>query len=489
LIGLQSPTAFVIRDGAELEIPAGQVLRGDILVVRPGEKIPVDGEIADGSSFVDESMLTGEPLPVAKKPGDRVTGGTLNATGSFRYRATTLGEASMLARIVTMMRDAQASRAPSEKLADRISRIFVPAVVLLAALTFAGWIIAGGGITRGAVAAVAVLIIACPCAMGLAVPTAVMVATGRGAEIGLLIKGGEALEKLRRVNTVVLDKTGTVTEGKPRVIESSVNDEGLRLAAAVERRSEHPLARAVVAFAEERGLAIPDVQHFRAIVGQGVEARVEGKRVAVGNRLLVKGSGEGILVAIDGQFAGSLVVSDPIRDSSKAAVEQLARMGLDVVMLTGDRRENAESVARAAGIARVVAEVLPDGKTAEIRRLQSEGRIVAMAGDGINDAPALAQADVGFAMGSGTDIAMEAGDVTLLRPDLRVVAQGIALSRAAWRVMRQNLFWALGYNVIAIPAAALGFLSPVIASAAMAASSVSVVANSLRLRRAARGGA
>jgi P-type Cu+ transporter len=483
LIGLQSLTAFVIREGVEAAIPVGQVRRGDMIVVRPGEKIPVDGEIADGSSFVDESMLTGEPLPVEKKAGDAVTGGTLNTTGSFRYRATTLGEAGMLARIVAMMRDAQASRAPSERLADRISRIFVPTVVLLAALTFTGWILAGGGVTRAAVAAVAVLIIACPCAMGLAVPTAVMVATGRGAELGLLIKGGEALEKLRRVDTLVLDKTGTVTEGKPRVVESSLSDDSLRLAAAVEQRSEHPLARAVVKFAEERRLSIPDAQEFRALVGQGVEAVVEGKRVVVGNRSLVSGSGEGILVEVDGVFAGSLVVSDPIRESSKAAVEQFARLGLEVVMLTGDRRENAEPIAKAAGIVRVIAEVLPDGKTAEIRRLQGEGRVVAMAGDGINDAPALAQADVGFAMGSGTDVAMEAGDVTLLRPDLRVLAQGISLSRAAWRVMRQNLFWALGYNVIAIPAAALGYLSPVIASAAMAASSVSVVANSLRLKR------
>jgi Cu+-exporting ATPase len=488
LIGLQSPTAWVSRDGVEAEIPVGQVLRGDLIVMRPGEKIPVDGRIEDGSSYVDESMLTGEPLPVEKHSGDSVTGGTVNTSGGFRFRATTLGEASMLARIVSMMRDAQASRAPSERLADRISRIFVPTVVALAALTFAGWMFAGGGATRGAVAAVAVLIIACPCAMGLAVPTAVMVATGRGAELGLLIKGGEALEKLRRVDTLVLDKTGTVTEGKPRVVEAKMNDENLRLAAAAERRSEHPLARAVVQYAEKRGLSVPDAQEFRAIVGQGVDARVEGHRVLAGNLGLlqqhgVSGSGDGILIAIDGTFAGSLKVADPIRESSREAVEQFARLGLEVVILTGDRRENADPIARAAGIERVVAEVLPDGKTAEIRRIQGEGRVVAMAGDGINDAPALAQADVGFSMGSGTDIAMEAGDVTLLRPDLRVLAQGISLSRAAWKVMRQNLFWALGYNVIAIPAAALGFLSPVIASAAMAASSVSVVANSLRLQR------
>jgi Cu+-exporting ATPase len=337
----------------------------------------------------------------------------------------------------------------------------------------------GHDVLQAAVASVAVLIIACPCAMGLAVPTAVMVATGRGAEMGLLIKGGEALEKLRRVNTIVLDKTGTVTEGKPRVTEASVSDDTLRLAAAVERRSEHPLAKAVVDFAQSRGLSAPDTaSEFEATPGRGVRAMVEGHDVRVGT-----GDGVGIGVVVDGVPQGSIQVSDPLRSTTKAAIAELARLGLDVVLLTGDRRETAEAVAREVGIGRVVAEVLPDGKTVEIRRLQAEGRVVAMVGDGINDAPALAQADVGFAMGSGTDVAMEAGDVTLLRSDLQSVAGAIALSRAAWRIMRQNLFWALGYNVIAIPAAALGLLSPVIASAAMAASSVSVVGNSLRLKR------
>jgi P-type Cu+ transporter len=484
LIGLQSSTARVMRDGVETEVPVAQVRRGDFIVVRPGEKLPVDGEIVDGSSFVNESMLTGEPMPVEKKTGDTVAGGTLNTTGSFRYRATTLGEASVLARIVALMRQAQVSRAPIERLADRISQVFVPCVLALAAVTFAGWMFTGHGALQAAVASVAVLIIACPCAMGLAVPTAVMVATGRGAEIGLLIKGGEALEKLRRVNTIVLDKTGTVTEGKPRVTEARLSDDALRLAAAAERRSEHPLARAVLEFAESRGLsAAGTAQEFQATAGRGIQAKVEGQVVRVGSAAFVGFSGEGILVAVDGILQGSILVSDPIRSTTKAAVAEFSRLGLEVVLLTGDRRETAEAVAREAGIERVVAEVLPDGKTAEIRRLQAEGRIVAMAGDGINDAPALAQADVGFAMGSGTDVAMEAGDVTLLRADLRGVADAIALSRAAWRVMRQNLFWALGYNVVAIPAAALGWLSPVIASAAMAASSVSVVANSLRLKK------
>ncbi len=324
--------------------------------------------------------------------------------------------------------------------------------------------------------------------MGLAVPTAVMVATGWGAEMGLLIKGGEALEKLRRVDTVVLDKTGTVTEGKPRVTEARLSDDALRLAAAAERRSEHPLAKAVVDFAKARGLSLPEAEDFQASAGLGMCARVEGREVVAGNpsylaRHGVVSSAQGILVAIDGVYSGSLLVADPIRATTAAAVAELIALGLDVVLLTGDRRQPAQSIAELAGIKRVVAEVLPDGKAAEIRRLQSEGRTVAMVGDGINDAPALAQADVGFAMGSGTDIAMEAGAVTLLRSDLRAVAQAISLSRAAWRVMRQNLFWALGYNVIAIPAAALGLLNPVIASAAMAASSVSVVANSLRLKR------
>ena len=492
LIGLQSPAARVIRDGNEIDLPVSEVRRGDVVIARPGEKLPVDGEIVEGSSYVDESMLTGEPVPVARKVGDAVIGGTLNTTGGFRYQATTLGEASVLARIVTLMRQAQASRAPIERLADRISGIFVPTVLGLAILTFAGWMIAGGGATKGAIAAVAVLIIACPCAMGLAVPTAVMVATGRGAEMGLMIKGGEALENLRRVNTIVLDKTGTVTEGRPRITSSRIDDTALALVAAIERRSEHPLGRAVVEFAESRGLRIPEAFDFRAAAGRGVKARVEGRDVLAGNRDFldangVKGEfaldGGDVLVAVDGKLAGTLTFADPIRASSKTAIRDFQALGLDVVLLTGDRKSAADAIAHEAGIGRVVAGVLPQGKVDEIRRLQKEGRVVAMAGDGINDAPALAQADVGFAMGSGTDIAIEAGDVTLLRADLAGVARAIGLSRAAWRIMRQNLGWALGYNLIAIPAAALGYLSPVIASAAMAASSVSVVLNSLRLRR------
>jgi P-type Cu+ transporter len=393
-----------------------------------------------------------------------------------------------LARIVTLMREAQASRAPIERVADRISVIFVPVVLALAVLTFFGWMLATGDVMRGAAAAVAVLIIACPCAMGLAVPTAVMVATGRGAGMGLLIKGGETLEKLRRVNTIVLDKTGTLTEGHPRVTEAEISDDSLRLAAALESRSEHPLARAVCQFAETRAIVVPDAEDFRGETGRGVEARVEGHQVLAGNRGFleehgVSAAGDGILVAVDGKLAGTLTVADPLRSGAREVVRDFQRMGLEVVLLSGDRIETAKAIAAEAGITRVIAGVLPDGKVTEIHRLQGEGRVVAMVGDGINDAPALAQADVGFAMGSGTDIAIAAGDVTLLHADLNGVARAIALSRAAWNIMRQNLVWALGYNVIAIPLAAFGFLSPVIASAAMALSSVSVVANSLRLKR------
>jgi Cu+-exporting ATPase len=488
LIHLQPMTARAVRGGAEIEIPTAEVRKGDLLIVRPGERIPVDGQIVDGASYVDESMLTGEPAPVSKAAGAQVIGGTVNTTGSFRYRATALGEEGTLARIVNLMRQAQGSRAPIERLADRISRVFVPAVIAIALLTFAGWMLAGGSGIKAASAAIAVLIIACPCAMGLAVPTAVMVATGRGAGMGLLIKGGEALENLRRIDTIVLDKTGTVTEGKPRVTSAGISDESLALAAAAETRSEHPLGRAVVEYAASRGIAIPEPQDFRSVTGRGVWAQVEGRHVLAGNQAFlreqgVEASGDGILVAIDGAFAGSLTVSDPVREGTQAAIQEFARLGLQTIMVTGDRRANAEAIAQQAGIKHVVAEVLPDGKVAEIRKLQSEGHAVAMVGDGINDAPALAQADVGFAMGSGTDIAIEAGDVTLLRPDLMSVARAIALSRVAWRIMRQNLGWALGYNVLAIPAAAMGLLSPVIAAAAMAASSVSVVSNSLRLWR------
>ena len=526
LAGLQPPNARVVRgEGAaarEVDVAVADVRRGDVIVVRPGERVPTDGDVVSGESAVDESMLTGESAPVPKQAGARVIGGTINRTGALRYRATTLGADSVLAQIVRLMRDAQGSRAPIQNLADRISGVFVPVVVSIAIATFVVWFVAGdlAGATAPAVhafaAAVAVLIIACPCAMGLAVPTAVMVATGRGAEAGVLIKGGEALQRAGAIDTVVLDKTGTVTEGRPTVTDVVVasgapyaDDALLALAAGLEGSSEHPLADAIVRHARDRGLTIATAERFQSVTGRGAMARVDGHDVLAGNETLLaehaidaaplrdaaarlsEDAKTPVYVAIDGTLAGLLAVADPIKPTSREAIAALRRRGIDVVMLTGDTVRTADAVAREAGIARVVAGVLPEGKVDEIRRLQESGRVVAMVGDGVNDSAAIARADVGIAIGTGTDIAAEAADVVLMRGDLRSVTQAIALSRRTMRTMKQNLFWAFVYNVVGIPIAAgvlypaFGLLlSPVIASAAMAFSSVSVVTNSLRLRRA-----
>ncbi|WP_456277003.1 heavy metal translocating P-type ATPase [Bacillus sp. AK128] len=508
LMGLQAKTALVFRNGEELELSLEEVVVGDIIHVKPGEKVPVDGEIVEGYSAFDESMLTGESVPVDKTTGDKVIGSTINKNGFIKMKATKIGKDTALAQIIKVVEQAQGSKAPIQRLADQISGIFVPIVVVIAFITFLVWIIwvTPGDFAEALEKLIAVLVIACPCALGLATPTSIMAGSGRAAELGILFKGGEHLEMTHTIETVVLDKTGTITKGTPELTDTlpfGDFEEGafLKLAGSVERNSEHPLALAIVEGIKARGLDLSEAVNFEAIPGYGIKGEVNGQTVLVGTRKLLaqhdiifgeatskmeeleRHGKTAILVAVDGKLAGVIAVADTIKETSKEAISRLQRMGLEVIMMTGDNERTAKAIADEVGVDRFIAEVLPEGKAEEVKKLQREGKKVAMVGDGINDAPALALADIGMAIGTGTDVAMEAADITLIRGDLQSIADAILMSKKTMTNIRQNLFWAFGYNTLGIPIAALGFLAPWLAGAAMAFSSVSVVLNALRLQK------